>query len=150
MWRAICTAARMHQRTLAITAAGLVLLASSTVVRSQQDTAPSPVLALMLGTMVPASEVIFSAPAEPPKTQADWAAMQKAAETLIESGRQLAQPPLARSEPDWKELTQAFIVASQGARAAAVKRSEDALSEAGDDVYAACDTCHRRILPGPR
>lgn len=140
----------MHKRALAIIAAGAALLGSSATALSQQNAPPSPVLALMLGTMVPASEVIFSAQAEPPKTRAGWTSVQKAAETLQESGGQLTRAPLARTEPEWTDLARALVAASQIVATAAATQDEDVLLEAGDEVYVACDTCHRRFLRGPR
>jgi hypothetical protein len=140
----------MRRTPFALAAAVVALVASSTIVLSQEKSAPPTVLELMLGTMVPASEAIFSAQAEPPKTQAGWQELRKAADTLVESGGQLTRAPFARSEPEWNEIAEALISASRTVAGAAARGDEDVLLEAGDDVYQGCDTCHRRFLKGPR
>jgi hypothetical protein len=132
------------------TTVSAVLLVAAATVSAVQQTAPSRVLELMYSTLVPASDVIFSAQAEPPKTPEGWTGVEKAAQTLAEAAHQLTTAPLARAEPEWTEIARELEASSLRVEAAAAKRDEARLLEEGDNVYATCDTCHKRFLKGRR
>ena len=123
-------------------AIGLVLTATP----QRESPAPRTVQELMVAVVVPASNVIFEAQAEPPANDAGWAAVQKAAGDLAESGRALMRPPLGRDDAAWKDQAELLVRESVRTSAAAAKRDADALLESGDGVYVTCKACHDRFM----
>ena len=130
----------------------LLLVLAATVLAStaaaRQDPAPEPatVKDVMVTMTVPASDVIFEAASEPPRTDAQWAALRQATVTLAESGRLLTRPGLARDASTWMELARTLVDAAEATRTIAEAKKGDALERASDAVYATCETCHARYL----
>jgi cytochrome c556 len=139
----------MHRHFIGAVAASGVLLVAA-VALSQQAKAPATVRELMFSNIVPASEVIFAAQAEPPTTREGWAAVERAADELAAAGRLLTQPPHARAEKGWKEQADELVAQSLRVRAAAGTQDADTLLEAGDSVYVTCKTCHDEFIGGAR
>ena len=102
---------------------------------------------LMLGIVKPNSDIIFSVPGKPPKTDEDWAAVQNAALILAETGNLLMMPGRAKDNGEWMKDVKDF----QGTSAASFKfaNSKDAktLEDLGDKLEESCETCHGKYLP---
>jgi hypothetical protein len=125
----------------------IALLASATA-RARQDARPSPatVREVMASMTIPASDAIFGAASDPPATDAQWATLRNAAETLAASGRLLMTERLARDATTWMELAGAMVDRAEATRRLAESKKRDGLEQAGDEVYATCDACHARYL----
>lgn len=137
----------MHTRPSFFTAAVVALTISLTAAAQQRDAAaPTTVKDVMVSMTVPASNGIFDAQADPPDTDAKWAAMQKAAVQLAESGRLLTRDPLAKDQTTWLEMARALVTEAERAAQVAAKKDREALDATGDAVYATCETCHSKYM----
>lgn len=116
--------------------------------RARQDASSSPatVMEVMTSMTIPASDAIFGAASEPPESDAQWAALRKAAETLAASGRLLMTERLARDATTWMEMAQAMVDRAEATLRLAESKTRDGLAQAGDEVYATCEACHARYL----
>ena len=92
---------------------------------------------LMLAIVKPNSDIIFSVPGKPPKTDEDWAAVQNAALILAETGNLLMMPGRAKDMLSTSAATLKF------ANAKDAKTIEDL----GDKLDETCETCHGKYLP---
>jgi hypothetical protein len=77
-----------------------------------------------------------------PKTDEEWAAVRRAAVTLMESGNLLMMGDRAKDKGAWMDLSRAMIEAGGAALAAAESKDPDAVFAVGETVYLACDRCH--------
>ena len=94
---------------------------------------------------VPASDAIFAAAYEPPKESAQWVALRASAKTLADSGRVLTTADRAKGDAEWTEMARALVTQAESTFKAIDKKDADALSNASDDVYLTCKTCHDRF-----
>ena len=102
---------------------------------------------LMNALTVPASNVVFGAAGEPPKDDEDWLNVERNALALAESGNLLMLPGRARDDTEWRQQSVALIEAATLAVAAAEAKNAGKLAEAGDAIYAACESCHQHFKP---
>ena len=100
---------------------------------------------LMNALTVPASDVVFSAAGELPKQDDAWLNVERSALALAESGNLLMLPDRARDDNEWREQSVALIEAATLAVAAAEAKNADKLIEAGDAIYAVCESCHQHF-----
>jgi hypothetical protein len=101
---------------------------------------------LMQEQVIPASNVVFEAAAEPPGEAAAWQGLARSAQILLESASGLAEPPPEFSPTPWREYVTGFRSASRSVVAAIGVQDEAALAEAGDVLYQSCETCHQVYL----
>ena len=78
-----------------------------------------------------------------PKTDEEWATVQDAAVVVMESGNLLMIGDRARDQDTWIRRAQALVDAGTLALEAAASKDADAVFAVGEDVYVACDSCHR-------
>jgi hypothetical protein len=104
---------------------------------------------VMLGIVVPTSDLIFKFQNDPPKSDADWALVQNAALTLGETGNLLLLPGRAKDTGDWTKFAKALVDAGSTTFKAAKAKDAKALADSGDKVYDSCETCHTKFLPKP-
>ena len=102
---------------------------------------------LMNALTVPASDVVFGAAGELPKQDDAWLEVERSALALAESGNLLMLPDRARDDHEWREQSVALIEAATLAAAAAEAKNADKLIEAGDAIYAVCESCHQHFKP---
>ncbi|MBB6096467.1 hypothetical protein HNQ60_005389 [Povalibacter uvarum] len=95
---------------------------------------------LMLKSVVPASDAVFTAAATPPERAEEWTALKAAITQLSDDGRTLKDARTAPGE-DWARYSKDLIAAASQALAAANQRDAESLSTAGDAVYV------RRVSP---
>ena len=100
----------------------------------------------MTSMTIPASDRVFEAASEPPKTDDTWAVLRKAVETLAASGRLLTRAELARDKTTWMEMARALVTEADKALKVVQAKNGDALAQAGDDLYMTCENCHARYL----
>jgi hypothetical protein len=140
-----------------IAAVGFVILMSNTyltAVAAQRVAPPSDspyrlaanVRQVMTALTIPASDVIFQAAAEPPKAGDGWDTVQKNALLLAESGNLLMLPGRGPDREEWVTQSRGLIDAAMLAFDAAAARNADQLAEAGDKIYATCDSCHNKYM----
>ena|SRR5688572_29677020 len=101
---------------------------------------------LMKAIVIPASDVIFAAGGEAPKTDADWTKLQNNALALAESGNLLLMRPPARDNANWMKFSREMTDAAEVALKAARSKNATAIAEAGNRVYGSCESCHKQYM----
>jgi len=132
------------------------LAAVSAIVTLSAQTPPQPTIPtkqLMETTITDASNAIWNA-FDPPKSDEEWAALEKAALTLIDATKLNAvggTGPMDKewaAQPAWKPFNEAMLQASQGALKAIRAKNHEALLAASDQLYPPCEGCHLQFNPG--
>jgi hypothetical protein len=101
---------------------------------------------IMTAITIPASDAVFGAAGDAPKSDKEWEKVQQSALALAESGNLLMLPGRSRDSQDWVKESQAMIDAALLAVRAAQAKNTDAISDAGDKIYATCESCHKRYM----
>jgi cytochrome c556 len=112
---------------------------------SKRETAT--VKEVMQTMTIPASDAIFSAASDKPKDAEGWLELRKNTVMLRESGELLMTGARAKDKAAWMDMARALVTEAQATLKAIDAKDGDALAQAGDDVYATCDTCHTKYLP---
>jgi hypothetical protein len=82
-----------------------------------------------------------------PKKDADWKKFEDAANGLIEAGKSMIEPPLAKDQGRWKEETQEMLdLSSMALKAIKEKALNDTANKMTED---ACTSCHKLYYTGP-
>ena len=139
-----------RQRSLRVVAAGLSLstgLAACLPERGGAPALPMPVVRqLMQSTTVPASNVVFAVADQVPADDAGWQQVQASAQGLVDVGVRLQVGARGARKEDWVRFAQAMVVGADQAVKAAAGRDSDALTTAGNQIFEACEACHRVFL----
>jgi hypothetical protein len=101
---------------------------------------------LMHITTIPASDVVFKAAGDPPKTNEAWDEVRDRALAVAESGNLLMIGSRVVDRTTWMTFSRAMVDAAAAAAQAADARNADALSMASDALYDTCETCHTKYL----
>lgn len=153
------TIAARHSRWHLLTAAALVAVAASIGTSPAQPpalTAPDPTVPtkqLMETTLTEASNAIWNA-FEPPTSDEQWAALEKAALALIDATKLNAvggTGPMDKewaAQPAWRPFNEAMLLAGEAALKAVRAKNHEALLAAGDQLYPPCEGCHMLFNPG--
>lgn len=141
-------------------AAALAALSLINPLSAQQDEASdvafTPLVTikeLMEKTITPATNTLWNA-YEPPTEEAQWAALEEAAITLLVAANVNAMGgtgPMDNEwvqEPSWRAFNQVMIDAGRDSLEAIRARDHDALLAAGDVLYPPCEGCHLQFNPG--
>jgi len=132
---------------------GAPTLAQDSGVKSPTFTPLVSIKELMEKTITPATNTLWNA-FEPPTEEAQWAALEEAAITLLAAASVVAQGgtgPMDAEwarEPGWQAYNQVMIDAGRMALEAIRNRDHDKLLEAGDVLYPPCEGCHQQYNPG--
>lgn len=102
---------------------------------------------IMLAVTIPASDAVFNAAAEPPTTDDQWVAVERAALALAESGNLLLMPGRAVDDGEWARFSQMLIDTGARAYEAAQAKDINGVSGAGNAIYEACEGCHKKYMP---
>jgi hypothetical protein len=108
---------------------------------------------LMETTITDASNVIWNA-SDPPASDDQWKALEKAANDLVASSKLNAvggTGPMDKewaAQPAWKPFNDAMLKASEAALKAIRAKDHAALLAAGDELYPPCEGCHLLFNPG--
>jgi hypothetical protein len=124
------------------TAALIVLLLPVVIAGQSAVKSVASIRQLHDAMITPASDAIFNAGGAPPKSDADWLALQSAAITLTESGNLLMLGSRARDRGRWMRMSRAMVDAGALALEAVKARNVDGLMNASDRIVLACETCH--------
>ncbi len=84
-----------------------------------------------------------------PTSDAEWERVLAAAVMLAESGNLLMMPQRALGGDDWMRLSRDMVDAGIVAANAARAQDVDAVFEASEQVYNACQACHNQYLVDP-
>jgi cytochrome c556 len=85
-----------------------------------------------------------------PKNNADWKKFEDAANGLIEAGKSMMDPPLAKDQGKWKEETQKFIDLTGVALKAIQEKNLTALNDTANKMTEdTCMSCHVLYYTGP-
>jgi hypothetical protein len=136
----------MHGTFFPLVVGAVVMLAVTMTARQDSQQEAATVKQVMVTMTIPASDAIFSAASETPKDAKGWQEVRNAAVTLAESGKLLIAGGLAKDSTTWVDMARALVAQAQATQKAVDAKDADALAQAGDDVYATCETCHERYM----
>jgi hypothetical protein len=100
----------------------------------------------MTAIIIPASDAVFGVGTKPPASGEEWTAIENNALTLSESGNLLMMRAPSEGRADWIKYSIALVDAGQSAFKAAKEKNSDAVLQAGDVIYASCDSCHMQFM----
>jgi cytochrome c556 len=131
----------------------LVLLAVAGAAAAQVVNHDIAVQAIMATKVNPAALAFWAGGNDPPEGEkpaeadARWAEALKGAQALQAGGKQLLQ----HSRPGrWDEFAKLLIEGGEkGEAAARAKNVDEAFTIGGDQVYNACNGCHKTYIPSP-
>jgi cytochrome c556 len=129
-------------------ALGALLIASIAFAQQAGVRPVASVRQIMDGLVTPASDAVFAV-SEAPKSDAEWAAVERQAAVLAESGNLLMLGPRVRDNDAWMTEARGLVDAAAKAADAAHAKNLEALLEASDAVGATCYSCHETYLPKP-
>jgi len=140
----------MRIRLLFLMTAVLVALAGAGVAQQPTFKTLANVTQLMKAIVIPSSDALFNVAVETPKDDKEWTALENSALALAESGNLLMIGSRAKDSKTWMQYSKAMIDAAEMAFKAAQSKNVDAVLEAGDKIYATCETCHERYMAKQR
>ena len=145
-----------NKLTAAITLSALSLAACAKKEAAPAPAAPAPtavmqpvanVKQVMLGIVIPASDILFGVAASAPADDTAWAKVQANAVVLAEAAKLLTDSSRKRDDAEWITKAQALYDTANAAAAAAAEKNAEKTSDAGNAVYDACDGCHMKYMP---
>ena len=97
---------------------------------------------LMIDIIYPTSDDIFYVERTPPANDRDWAAIERSALMLAESGNLLMVPGRARDQGDWIKDSRMLGDAGNAAFKAAKAKDLAAVVAVNEQLVLSCTTCH--------
>jgi hypothetical protein len=84
-----------------------------------------------------------------PKNDADWKRFETAALGLIDEGKAMMAPPLAKDEGKWKEEVSKFTLLAEAGLKGAREKNLTALNDAANKmIEESCTSCHKLYYTG--
>ena len=127
-------------------ALAVLMVAGSTFAQGQDAFQPVGTMSQLMVSMVypAANDILLAVARGGPKTNAEWASLERSAVLLGESGNVLMMRGHALDQGDW--LKQAKTIVDAGAAASKAVRAKDSagLTAVGDQINASCTNCHRQ------
>jgi cytochrome c556 len=105
-----------------------------------------PALKIMKAKVITNSNIVFGVGKAAPKTEAEWAAVQQAAQNMVNVSKELMPLGPDSGREAWVQFTQELGAASGKAAAATKVRNVDGVLAAGDAMFAVCEGCHNRYM----
>jgi len=105
---------------------------------------------LMIDIIYPTSDDIFYIFRTPPTNDREWAAIERSALTLAESGNLLMLPGRARDQENWIKDAKMLVDAGTVAFKAAKAKDIEALLAVNEQLVTSCTTCHMQYRPNYR
>ena len=102
---------------------------------------------LMLGAVIPASDIVFGVAATAPADAAAWAKVQANAAVIAEMAKLLTESPRKIDDSEWIAKSQAMYDTANAVAVAATEKNADKVSDTGNNLYDACDGCHMKYMP---
>src|SRR6266498_5573325 len=103
---------------------------------------------LMIDIIFPTSDDIFYIGRTPPSNDREWAAIERSALMLAESGNLLMMPGRARDQGDWIKDSKMLVDVGAAAYKAALAKDMDAIVALNQQLNDACVVCHQQYRPG--
>ena len=125
--------------------AAILLNAGASIAQQQSPFQPVGTMSqLMIDIIYPTSDDIFYIGRTPPSSDSQWAAIERSALTLAESGNLLMMPGRARDQGDWIKDSKMLVDAGNAAFKAAKAKDLDAVLALNEQLVTACTTCHQQ------
>jgi len=129
-----------------------MLLLGGMIACAQVPSEPFPATAsvkqLMLDLIHPSSnDILLAIYRGGPKSEADWAAVRRAALTMAESGNMLMLRGRARDTGDWMKDAKLLVDSGNAAYKASQAKDANALAALAGALDASCTTCHKQYRP---
>jgi hypothetical protein len=103
---------------------------------------------LMVSMTYPAAnDILLSAARGGPRDDKEWAAVQRSAVVVAESGNVLMMRGRARDQGEWIKDAKMLVDAGAAAYRAARAKDVNALAAVIEPLNAACVTCHKQYRP---
>ena len=136
-------------RVIGICCLGLVLIAGITFAQAQEQIQPvGTMMEFMYSIVHPASnEILLTVNRGGPQNDKEWAAVQRSAVQLAESGNLLMMRGRARDQGEWLKDAKLLVDAGAAAYKAAKEKNATALTAATGQIDASCVTCHKQYRP---
>ena len=127
--------------------AALALCAATAVAAAAPARGPATMKELMKLVIEPASNGVFQAAGEAPKSEAQWSALQGQALTLVEIAGTLTATNRSKAGKQWSTDVKAFQLESKKAFDAAMAKDATAFEALSDSLYTTCANCHEHFVP---
>lgn len=125
-------------------AAGALLVAAAALTQETPFKPVASITELMQAMVIPASNALFNVPRQPPNDDQGWTEVRHHAIVLAESGNLLMIGNRAQPSEVWRETSRALTKAGEAALKAAQDKDVDALTEVGNQIIEACESCHEK------
>ncbi len=99
---------------------------------------------LMQAMVIPASNALFNLPRQVPEDDQGWSEARNSAVILSESGNLLMIGSRAQDSEVWMATSRALVEAGAAALKAAQAKDVEAITEVGNQIIAACESCHEK------
>ena len=135
-------------RIIGLLSIGTLLLAGVGLAQGPSFQLVGTMSELMVNVIHPASnEILMSIYRGAPKDDKEWAAVQRSALVLAESGNLLLMPGRVRDQGDWVKDSKLLVDAGTAAYKAARAKDAKALVALDAQIDATCTTCHKQYRP---
>jgi hypothetical protein len=105
------------------------------------------VMQIMSAMMIPASEALFDAAADPPKDDDAWKKTEYNTLIVAEAANLLMLPGRAKDNGEWMKGARNLRDAAEAAYKAAAARNPDSLTDISNNrIYPICEGCHKTYL----
>ena len=135
-------------RIIGLLSIGTLLLAGVSVAQGPSFQLVGTMSELMVNVIHPASnDILMSIYRGAPKDDKEWAAVQRSALVLAESGNLLLMPGRVRDQGDWIKNSKLLLDAGTAVYKAARAKDAKALAALDAQIDATCTTCHKQYRP---
>jgi cytochrome c553 len=136
-------------RIIGLLSIAFVLVAGATIAQGPESSQPVGTMTdLMVSMIYPAAnDILLSVYRGAPKDDKEWAAVQRSAVLLGESGNVLMMRGRARDQGEWMNDARMLVNVGADAYKAARAKDANALFAVSEPLNAACITCHKRYRP---
>jgi len=105
------------------------------------------VIQIMSAMMIPASEAVFDAAADPPKNDEAWKKAEYNTLIVAEAANLLMMPGRAKDNGEWMKGARNLRDAAEAAYKAAAAKNSDTLTDISNNkIYPICEGCHKTYL----
>ena len=105
------------------------------------------VMQIMSAMIIPASEAVFDAAADPPKDDEAWKKAEYNTLIVAEAANLLMMPGRAKDNGEWLKGARNLRDAAEAAyKAAAAKNSDNLTDISNNKLYPICEGCHKTYL----
>jgi cytochrome c556 len=95
--------------------------------------------------IIPGSEALFAAENAPPKTEAEWTALQASAQKVIDGMDFMKKGTRPQGRAEWTQFAQVVQDNTKITAAALAKKNADDMVFTDGDMMAGCTSCHQKF-----